>query len=117
MGSGLLSLNTAVLTAYLCQVTTGFRTKRYLSPLVREAISDFGPPLVILGATPAVCDAAKRRGGSAEGGSAEGGGAVLVSEGRGRGASEARLRSAKSSIAPVRAPACPPAHAPAHSRG
>lgn len=50
-GSGFLTLNTAVLTAWLCQVTTSFRTKRYLSPMAREAISDFGPPFVILAIT------------------------------------------------------------------
>lgn len=51
MGSGFLTLNTAVLTAWLCQLTTGFRSKRYLSPMAREAISDFGPPVVILAIT------------------------------------------------------------------
>ncbi len=50
-GSGFLALNTAVLTAWLCQITTAFRTKRYLSPIAREAISDFGPPFVILSVT------------------------------------------------------------------
>lgn len=78
-GSGFLALNTAGLTAWLCQATAAFRSKRYLSPMAREApplatrldapprsardltrdaaesqaISDFGPPLVILAVTAA----------------------------------------------------------------
>ena len=76
---GLLAINTAGLTAYLCQISSDFRSKRYpyihmsthslshthtpqqtrarahsrryFSPMVREAISDFGPPLVILSLT------------------------------------------------------------------
>jgi len=39
-GSGFLALNTAGLTAWLCQATAAFRSKRYLSPMAREA-----PPL------------------------------------------------------------------------
>ena len=50
---GFLTLNIAALTAWLCQITTSFRSKRYLSPIAREAISDFGPPLAILGITAA----------------------------------------------------------------
>jgi len=48
---GLLAVNTGLLTSYLLQRVAAFRTTRYLSPQLRETISDFGPPAVILGVT------------------------------------------------------------------
>jgi len=48
-GDGLLALNMAALTAFLLQQCTAFRSKRYLTAGVRESISDFGPPAVIMG--------------------------------------------------------------------
>jgi hypothetical protein len=46
---GLLAVNCGLLTAFLLRQSSAFRTKRYLSARMREAISDFGPPAVILG--------------------------------------------------------------------
>ena len=46
---GLLAMNCGLLTASLLQWSSAFRSKRYLSPRWRESISDFGPPLVIVG--------------------------------------------------------------------
>lgn len=46
---GLLAANCAMLTAVLLQMVSGFRSKRYLSQQVRETISDFGPPMIIIG--------------------------------------------------------------------
>jgi len=46
---GLLAMNCGLLTAYLLQQVSAFRSKRYLSSQLREAVSDFGPPAVILG--------------------------------------------------------------------
>ena len=46
---GMLALNTGLLTAYLLQKTSGFRSTRYLSRKWREGVSDFGPSAVIMG--------------------------------------------------------------------
>jgi hypothetical protein len=48
-GDGYLAANCALLTAFLLQEVSAFRSKRYLSQQVREAISDFGPPMIIMG--------------------------------------------------------------------
>ena len=48
-GDGLLAVNFGLLTAFLLQSASSFRSKRYLPTHWRETISDFGPPLVILG--------------------------------------------------------------------
>jgi hypothetical protein len=45
----MLALNTGLLTAYLLQKTSGFRSTRYLSRKWREGVSDFGPSAVIMG--------------------------------------------------------------------
>jgi len=46
---GLLAMNAGLLTAYLLQQTSSFRSKRYLTARWRESVSDFGPPAVIMG--------------------------------------------------------------------
>jgi hypothetical protein len=48
-GDGLLAMNCGLLTAYLLQQVSAFRSTRYLTARGREYISDFGPPAVILG--------------------------------------------------------------------
>lgn len=46
---GMLALNMGLLTAYLLQKTSEFRSTRYLSRKWREGVSDFGPSAVIMG--------------------------------------------------------------------
>lgn len=48
---GLLAVNCGFLTAYLLQCVAAFRSKRYFNAQLRETVSDFGPPMVILGMT------------------------------------------------------------------
>lgn len=46
---GLLAMNCGLLTAYLLQQASAFRSTRYFTTKTRETISDFGPPVIILG--------------------------------------------------------------------